>query len=71
VKQSVVDRCVDDLAYTFGVSRSQLNVVCRHSLFPLDLSYFQTASAKGLVAGNLVMVREDRTVVDGLNEKEV
>jgi meiotic recombination protein SPO11 len=27
VKQSVVDRYVDDLACTFGISRSQLNVV--------------------------------------------
>lgn len=27
VKQSVVDRYVDDLAYTFGCSRTQLNVV--------------------------------------------
>ncbi|EUC36914.1 hypothetical protein COCCADRAFT_2054 [Bipolaris zeicola 26-R-13] len=37
VKQSVVDRYVDDLACTFGITRSQLNV---------------TAAAKGLVAGN-------------------
>jgi DNA topoisomerase VI subunit A len=29
MKQSVVDRYVDDLACTFGVSRSQLNVVHR------------------------------------------
>lgn len=27
VKQSVVDRYVDDLACTFGITRSQLNVV--------------------------------------------
>jgi DNA topoisomerase VI subunit A len=27
MKQSVVDRYIDDLACTFGVSRSQLNVV--------------------------------------------
>jgi DNA topoisomerase VI subunit A len=27
VKQSVVDRYVDDIACTFGVSRAQLNVV--------------------------------------------
>lgn len=28
VKQTVVDRYVNDLACTFGISRSQLNVVC-------------------------------------------
>lgn len=27
VKQSIVDRYVDDLACTFGITRSQLNVV--------------------------------------------
>ena len=32
VKQSVVDRYVDDLACTFGISRSQLNVVRRFLL---------------------------------------
>jgi meiotic recombination protein SPO11 len=31
LKQSVVDRYVDDLACTFGVSRSQLSVVRRGS----------------------------------------
>lgn len=33
VKQSVVDRYVDDLACTFGISRSQLNVVRSYSPF--------------------------------------
>ena len=28
IKQAVVDRCVDDLAYTLGVERDALNVVC-------------------------------------------
>lgn len=28
IKQSVVDRYVDDLAYTLGVERDALNVVC-------------------------------------------
>jgi meiotic recombination protein SPO11 len=32
VKQSVVDRYVDDLACTFGVSRSLLNVVCYQAI---------------------------------------
>jgi hypothetical protein len=40
MKQSVVDRCVDDLAYTFGISRSQLNVVCHHSAVPQDSTNF-------------------------------
>ena len=28
MKQAVVDRYVDDIAYTFGVDRDALNVVC-------------------------------------------
>jgi meiotic recombination protein SPO11 len=71
MKQSVVDRCVDDLAYTFGVSRSQLNVVRHHSAVPQDSVNFQTAAAKGLVAGNLTIRREEGTVLHLLNEKEV
>jgi meiotic recombination protein SPO11 len=55
VKQSVVDRYVDDLACTFGISRAQLNV---------------TAAAKGLVAGNFSIIREDGYRVDGLKDAE-
>ncbi|KAF1998202.1 DNA topoisomerase IV, alpha subunit [Amniculicola lignicola CBS 123094] len=44
VKQSVVDRYVDDLACTLGVSRASLNV---------------TAAAKGLVAGNFRIQKSD------------
>ncbi|KZM27096.1 ATP binding [Ascochyta rabiei] len=55
VKQAVVDRCVDDLACTFSISRSQLNV---------------TAAAKGLVAGHFTITRKDETQVDGMNDKE-
>lgn len=36
MKQAVVDRYVDDLAYTLGVERDALNVVCHR-----DESYFQ------------------------------
>ncbi|KAF1954227.1 DNA topoisomerase IV, alpha subunit [Byssothecium circinans] len=55
MKQSVVDRYVDDLACTFGVSRTLLNVA---------------ATAKGLIAGNFLLRRQDGSAVDGLSEKE-
>ena len=55
MKQAVVDRYVDDLACTLGISRSQLNV---------------TAAAKGLVSGRFAIYREDGTQVDGLSDKE-
>jgi meiotic recombination protein SPO11 len=55
VKQSVVDRYVDDLACTFGISRAQLNV---------------TAAAKGLVAGSFSVIRQDGYRVDGLKDAE-
>jgi meiotic recombination protein SPO11 len=55
VKQTVVDRYVDDLACTFGITRSQLNV---------------TAAAKGLVAGNFTLDRENGHRVNGMNDKE-
>lgn len=54
VKQAVIDRYVDDLACTLGISRSQLNV---------------TAAAKGLVAGCFAIHRKDGTQVDGLSDK--
>ncbi|KAI0996799.1 hypothetical protein K3495_g11384 [Podosphaera aphanis] len=49
VKQSVVDRLVDDIAYTFGVGRDALNVV---------------AAAKGLVAGFFTVTQKCSTVID-------
>ncbi|KAF2276558.1 DNA topoisomerase IV, alpha subunit [Westerdykella ornata] len=55
VKQSVVDRFVDDLACTLGIPRALLNV---------------TAAAKGLVAGNFTLVRADGTIIHGLNVNE-
>ncbi|KIW07325.1 uncharacterized protein PV09_02175 [Verruconis gallopava] len=54
-KQAVVDRFIDDLAYTFGVSRLLLNV---------------TATAKGLVAGNFSIHRSNRAVANGKFERE-
>lgn len=55
VKQSVVDRYVDDLACTFDITRSQLNV---------------TAAAKGLVAGNFRLRQNNNHIVDGLSNRE-
>ncbi|KAH7396225.1 Spo11/DNA topoisomerase VI subunit A [Pyrenochaeta sp. MPI-SDFR-AT-0127] len=55
VKQSVVDRYVDDLACTLGVTRSQLNV---------------TATAKGLVAGNFNIIQEHGHRVECMKEKD-
>lgn len=55
MKQAVVDRFIDDLACTLGISRSQLNV---------------TAAAKGLVSGRFTIYREDGTQVDSSSDKE-
>lgn len=55
MKQAVVDRYIDDLACTLGITRSQLNV---------------TAAAKGLVSGRFTIYREDGTQVDSLSDKE-
>lgn len=54
-KQYTVDRYVDDIAYTFGVTRSALNV---------------TAVAKGLVAGATTFCRRDGTTVDAAADRE-
>ncbi|KAI4635250.1 uncharacterized protein J4E87_000200 [Alternaria ethzedia] len=55
IKQSIVDRYVDDLACTFGITRSQLNV---------------TAAAKGLLAGGFRLTRNDGHHINGMSEKE-
>lgn len=71
-KQSVVDRFVDDLAYTFGVPRMLVNVVCtRCSQFLVNLTFVQTATAKGLIAGRFRICRNDGAVTDGRSEREV
>ncbi|TVY87160.1 Meiotic recombination protein, partial [Lachnellula willkommii] len=49
MRQAVVNRYVDDLAYTLGVERDALNVV---------------AAAKGLVAGAFTITRKDASIVD-------
>ena len=49
VKQAVIDRYIDDLAYTLEVSRHELNVV---------------ATAKGLINGCLGILKNDGQTVD-------
>ncbi|MCJ1473582.1 hypothetical protein MMC13_002233 [Lambiella insularis] len=49
MKQGVVDKWIDDLAFTFGVQRSMLNVV---------------ATAIGLVAGSFTIKRSDGSTID-------
>jgi meiotic recombination protein SPO11 len=73
MKQSVVDRYIDDLACTFGISRSQLNVVrrCLCFIYARANAMGQTAAAKGLVAGNFKILHEDGYKVDGLKDKQV
>ncbi|KAL1799060.1 hypothetical protein ACET3X_003097 [Alternaria dauci] len=56
IKQSVVDRYVDDLACTLGITRSQLNV---------------TAAARGLLAGNFRLTRHDGHVVSGMSDEGI
>ena len=49
VKQAVVDRYIDDLAYTLSISRHSLNIV---------------ATAKGLIAGCLGILKKDGQTLD-------
>ncbi|KIN01593.1 hypothetical protein OIDMADRAFT_160910 [Oidiodendron maius Zn] len=55
MKQAVVDRYVEDLAYTLEVERDALNIV---------------AAAKGLVAGSLIVKRKDNSEIDYSSERE-
>ncbi|KAG9245941.1 Spo11/DNA topoisomerase VI subunit A [Calycina marina] len=55
VKQAVVDRYVEDIAYTLGVERDALNIV---------------AAAKGLVAGSFIITKLSSTVLDYSTEQE-
>ncbi|KAK4501379.1 hypothetical protein PRZ48_007188 [Zasmidium cellare] len=54
-KQAHVDRYVDDIAFTFGVTRSSLNV---------------TAAAKGLLAGAISICRKDGSILDARTDRE-
>lgn len=54
-RQSHVDRYVDSIAYTFGVTRSALHV---------------TAAAKGLIVGAVSFCRRDGSAVDASSDRE-
>jgi meiotic recombination protein SPO11 len=73
MRQAVVDRYVDDIAYTFGVGRDALNVVCEPR--PDQAVWFdifsQVAAAKGLVAGSFSIKRMDDSFIDYSIEPEV
>lgn len=56
MKQAVVDRYIDDLAFTFNVPRDALNIV---------------ATAKGLLSGALLVHKRDGQVVDCRAENKV
>jgi meiotic recombination protein SPO11 len=54
-RQSHVDRYVDNIAYTFGVTRSALHVI---------------AAAKGLITGAVSFCRRDGSTVDASSDRE-
>ncbi|KFY42970.1 hypothetical protein V494_02144 [Pseudogymnoascus sp. VKM F-4513 (FW-928)] len=56
VKQAVVDRYIDDLAFTLDVPRDALNIV---------------ATAKGLLSGSLLIHKHDGQTIDCSSENEV
>jgi DNA topoisomerase VI subunit A len=74
LRQDVVDRYVDDIAYTLKIRREELNIV-RHS----DTSSFylcpniimQVAAAKGLLAGYMTIVQKDGKIIDCRVDDEV
>lgn len=55
VNQRYVDRYVDDIALTLGVSRSALNI---------------TAAAKGLIVGAVTFCRRDGSIIDAAADRE-
>ena len=76
MSQSIVDRWVDDIAFTFEVPRYCLNVVRTSSLLLVFArsvfdSTKQTAEAKGLIAGTFTYVRRDGIVIDPGSSLEV
>jgi meiotic recombination protein SPO11 len=72
LKQDVVDKYVDDIACTFGVERGRLNVVRLplHECLPYHQAHIdgfvpdKVATAKGLVAGALKIMRKDGSTLD-------
>ncbi|KFY44396.1 hypothetical protein V495_03483 [Pseudogymnoascus sp. VKM F-4514 (FW-929)] len=55
VKQAVVDRYIDDLAFTLNIPRDALNIV---------------ATAKGLLSGSLLIHKHDGQTIDCSSENE-
>ncbi|KAF2208571.1 hypothetical protein CERZMDRAFT_114532 [Cercospora zeae-maydis SCOH1-5] len=53
--QTQVDRYVDDIAFTFGITRASLNV---------------SAAAKGLVAGAIIIYRRDGSTTSASSDQE-
>lgn len=70
-KQSVVDRYVDDIASTFQIPRSSLNVVfsCTSvDAFAITQNSSQVGAAKGLFAGAFTIIRTGNVVMDGTKD---
>ncbi|KFY71813.1 hypothetical protein V499_08004, partial [Pseudogymnoascus sp. VKM F-103] len=56
IKQAIVDRYIDDLAFTLSIPRNALNIV---------------ATAKGLLSGSLYIHKHDGQTIDCSSENEV
>ncbi|KAK4174401.1 putative meiosis-specific topoisomerase [Triangularia setosa] len=54
--QAVVDVMVNNLAFTLGVGRGDLNIASRHQ--------WAVATAKGLISGPVILVNRDGSVID-------
>jgi meiotic recombination protein SPO11 len=74
LRQDVVDRYVDDIAYTLKIRREDLNIV-RHfdtsSVYLCPNLTLQVAAAKGLVAGQMTIIQKDGKIIDCRVDDEV
>lgn len=65
--QGVVDDLVDNLAFTLGLGREDLNIVCSHSAdgraFPILADDYKVAAAKGLISGPVDLILRGGDVV--------
>jgi hypothetical protein len=70
-----VDSVIDDLAYTIGVSRIDLNVVSPQVFYSENKAgqgrHLQEAAAKGLIAGSFCLIRESDVLLDARSASEV
>lgn len=73
MKQAVVDRYVEDIAYTLGVPRDSLNIVSSPGKVNTRMTSdtLQFAAAKGLIAGAFTILRENGSPIDYGSELEV